>query len=212
MERRYLTTGAEIRAAKDEGFDFTGLASRTGVEYVMFEDEDSIWVEEIASNAFDDVLDNDVRTLINHQSSLILGRTKSGTAKIWTDKDGLRYAWKNPETSYASDIAVSINRGDVDQSSFGFRTSWNNNKWEETPLPDGRRKYKRTILKFDELFDTSPVTFPANPNTTVGARDIKTAYEEYQEYRKQQHPPEDIFDELEILKRQTALNERLAGL
>jgi HK97 family phage prohead protease len=191
-ERRAFTGKVERRAADADGFDFEGLASRVGTEYTMYEDETEIWTEEIAPGAFDDVLGDDVRILINHKDSAILGRTKSGTAKVWVDADGLRYAWKNPtEITYAADLAVSINRGDIDQSSFGFRTSWRNNKWEEIPLPDGKRKYKRTIMKFDELFDASPVTYPANPDTAVGARDFETALKEWKEQRSNQRPPAD---------------------
>jgi len=211
IERRFHPGIVEERAADPEGFTHTGIASRVGTEYVMFETKERVYTEEIMSGAFDAVLKNDVRILKNHDSNFILGRTQSQTGKVWVDPEGnLRYAWKNdPEISYAADIARSIQRGDINQSSFGFAIDPKNNKWEETTLPDGRTKIKRTMLKFNELFDTSPVTFPASPTTTVSQRDFETAYEEY---RKQQHPPEDIFDELEILKRQTALNERLAGL
>lgn len=210
IERRMAMGKVERRVADADGFDFEGLASRVGVEYTMYEDETEIWTEEIAANAFDDVLKDDVRILINHKDSAILARTKSGTGKIWVDGDGLRYAWKNPGgITYAADLAVSLDRGDIDQSSFGFRTSWKNNKWEEMPLPDGKRKYKRTIMKFDELYDCSPVTFPANPDTEVGARDFEAALAEYKEQRNQR-PPADEADVLDIYFKRLALNEKLA--
>ena len=212
MERRTATGRVEQRAAgTPEGFDFEGVASSVGQEYVMFENSAEVWVEEIAPGAFDGVLEDDVRILVNHKDSAILGRTKSGTAKIWADGTGLRYAWKNDEEmSHGKDVAVSIRRGDIDQSSFGFRTAWENNKWEEYPMPDGRRKYKRTILKFDELYDCSPVTFPANPNTAVGARDYEAALAEYKQQRSNQCPPVEDADVLDIYFKRLALNEKLA--
>lgn len=210
IERRFHPGIVEERAAGPDGFTHAGIASRVGTEYTLFESREKVWTEEIMPGAFDAVLNNDVRILKNHDSNLILGRTGSQTGKIWIDESGnLRYAWKNdPEISYAADIARSIQRGDINQSSFGFSTDRESNTWEESPMPDGRKKVKRTILKISELFDASPVTFPASPTTTVDHRDYESAYDEY----RKQHPPEDIFDELEILKRQTALNERLAGL
>lgn len=209
IERRAFTGKVEHRAASADGFDFEGLASRVGTEYTMYEDNTEIWTEEIAPGAFDDVLGDDVRILINHKDSAILGRTKSDTAKVWVDGDGLRYSWKNPnEISYAADLAVSITRGDIDQSSFGFKTSWRNNKWEEIPLPDGKRKYKRTIMKFDELFDCSPVTYPANPDTAVGARDFETALAEYKEQRNQRPPADEAGWESDIFLKMASLNDK----
>lgn len=209
IERRMASGKVERRAADTDGFDFEGLASRVGVEYTMYEDDTEIWTEEIAANAFDEVLQDDVRILINHKDSAILARTKSGTGKIWVDADGLRYAWKNPEISYAKDLSVSLDRGDIDQSSFGFRTSWANNKWEEIPLDNGKRKYKRTIMKFDELYDCSPVTFPANPDTTVGARDFEAALKEYKEQRSNQRPPaEEEGWEADIFLKMASLNDK----
>ncbi len=212
IERRFLHGKVEERAdGANDGFNFGGLASRTGVEYVMYEDSSEIWTEIIDPAAFDEVLNNDVRVLVNHGNDKILGRTKSGTAKIWKASDGLRYAWTNPDTSYATDIAVSIMRGDIDQSSFGFRTAYENNKWEEYKAEDERMKTVRTILKIDELFDVSPVTFPANPDTEAGQRDYIDALIEYREKKEQQQnpEPETTFDPAEYIELEMELMEKI---
>jgi len=69
---------------------------------------------------------------------------------------------------------VSIDRGDVDQTSFGFETL--SDRWETV---DGGEV--RTLMKV-RLFDVSPVTFPAYPNTEVGLRSLE-------EYRKKAAAP-----------------------
>lgn len=208
IERRFISSMVEERAANsNDGFDFGGLASRVGNEYVLYENDTDVWTEEIAAGAFDGVLGDDVRVLFNHKDSHILGRTKSGTAKVWVDGDGLRYAWKNDtEISYAKDLSISIKRGDIDQSSFGFTSADTNSTYITYTREDGKRVHKRTINAFDVLWDTSPVTYPANPETEASMRDLKSMYEAG-EQRSNQRPPADEVDAgLDIYYRMAELN------
>ena len=77
--------------------------------------------EIITPGAFQSALkSSDVRALINHDSTLILGRAKSGTLTLQEDERGLKAVVKMPDTSYARDLKESIERGDIDQGSFGF--------------------------------------------------------------------------------------------
>lgn len=122
--------------------------------------------EKILPGAFDNVLNDDVRALINHQSSLILGRTKADTLQLSVDDKGLHYRIDPPDTQYAKDLIASIRRGDITQSSFSFQIEDDN--WNEDD--DGR--LIRTIKSFKRLFDIAPVTYPAYPDTTVAARSI----------------------------------------
>jgi len=123
------------------------------------------FVEEIHPNAFDECLRAapDVRGLWNHDANHVLGRTKSGTLRLSTDKTGLQYEIDPPNTNLARDLMESMDRGDVDQSSFGFYCI--DDSWREGP----NGTYIRTVLKA-ELFDVSPVTFPAYPDATSGTR------------------------------------------
>jgi HK97 family phage prohead protease len=130
--------------------------------------------EVIAPGAFDDILGDDVRALVNHDPSMILARTKSGTLRLFIDERGLGYEFDTPNTTYGNDLLESVSRGDVTQSSFGFTVkehSWN--KEERT----------RTILKVGRLFDVSPVTYPAYPDTDVAMRSL--AEQEQSEESKQ---------------------------
>lgn len=123
--------------------------------------------EIIMPGAFTDTLTGDIRSLFNHEPSLILGRTISQTLALEEDEIGLRYEVSPPDTQYARDLIISIDRGDVDQSSFMFRVieeSWRH--------PDASNPLPTRILHQVELFDVSPVTFPAYPTTSVGVRDM----------------------------------------
>src|SRR5690625_2098621 len=124
--------------------------------------------EKIEPGAFKDALEkSDVRALINHDPNHVLGRTKSGTLTLIEDEVGLRYEIDPPDTSYANDLLVSIKRGDITQSSFAFTVSKDGESWDESgDIPI------RTIHKFDEIFDVSPVTYPAYESTSVGARSM----------------------------------------
>ena len=130
------------------------------------------FVEIIAPGAFDDVLGDDVRALFNHDANLILGRTKSGTCKIGVDATGLWYEITPPDTNTARDLMVSLKRGDVDQSSFAFSVSRDGQTWDETT-----GTLTRTVLKVAKLYDVSPVTYPAYPDTEASARTLESARE-----------------------------------
>jgi len=122
--------------------------------------------EQIAPGAFTDVMGDDVRALMNHDPNLILGRTTSNTLSINQTDDGLMYRYSDPDTTYSNDLRKSMKRGDVTQSSFAFSVA--EDSWDEV---DGDTI--RTILKFKRLYDVSPVTYPAYPDTTVATRSME---------------------------------------
>lgn len=125
------------------------------------------FVEQVDPAAFNRTLSNgaDVRALINHDSNLILGRSVAGTLDLSTDEYGLAYRVGLPDTSYARDLAVSLERGDISQSSFGFRVR--DDEWSETEQGYPLRTLREVDLNNG---DVSPVTFPAYEATDVGAR------------------------------------------
>jgi len=124
--------------------------------------------ERIAPGAFEKTIEkSDVRALINHDSNLVLGRNKSGTLRLEEDKRGLAIEIDPPDTSYARDLIESLKRGDIDQMSFGFVAT--KDSWEHV---EGKESI-RTLLEV-ELFDVSPVTYPAYPQTDVKVRSLFT--------------------------------------
>jgi len=120
-----------------------------------------VFRESISPGAFDDVLNDDVRALINHDPSLILGRSSAGTLELSTDEHGLKYRVKLGEQQYAKDLYTSIKRGDISQSSFAFTIE--DQTWSED-------RSTRKVEKVAKLLDVSPVTYPAYKSATVAAR------------------------------------------
>lgn len=123
------------------------------------------FVERIAPTAFNKADMSDVRGLIDHDPSRILGRTVSGTLRLSVDDIGLRYEIDMPNTSYARDLMESMKRGDINQSSFAFRVNYDNPDAEEWRFNEQTGVYERTINEFSGIFDVSPVTYPAYPST-----------------------------------------------
>jgi len=115
------------------------------------------FTERIQQGAFDNVLENDVRAYFNHDPNFILGRTTSGTLRISTDDTGLKYEFDVPDTTAGRDLVVSMQRGDITQSSFAFTVE--EDSWEQVEGKD-----IRTINKVKRLYDVSPVSIPAYPN------------------------------------------------
>jgi len=111
---------------------------------------------------------DDIRALWNHDPNFVLGRNKSGTLTLEEDGKGLAVRIEPPDTAFVNDFFLeTIRRGDVDQMSFGFRTV--SDQWR---MEDGG--HIRELVEAD-LFDVSPVTFPAYPQTDVQARDFYEA-------------------------------------
>ena len=124
--------------------------------------------ERIFQGAFKKTIQEaDVRGLMNHDKNLILGRTKSGTLRLREDDVGLWFEIDTPNTSYANDLHVSIDRGDIDQASFSF--SIIRGEIDENEKSGDLRIYN---LREAQLYDVSPVTFPAYPQTDVSANSL----------------------------------------
>lgn len=142
----------EIRAEKGE--ETTVI---TGYGAVFNTLSEPMWGfrEIIAPGAFDDVLNDDVRALFNHDSNFVLGRNGK-TLRLSVDDRGLKYEIDAPNTQTIRDLVIEpMKRGDITQSSFAF--SVEEDEWTEEE--DGM--ILRTIKKIKRLFDVSPVTYPA---------------------------------------------------
>ena len=162
-EKRTMGT-IEVRESDGDEMTLEGYAA-------VFNSETDLGAfrEVIRPGAFDEVLDNDVRALINHDPNLILGRTGNGTLELSTDERGLKYKVKLGDQQYARDFYESVKRGDISQSSFAFtidKQSWN----EERTV--------RSVDKVRQLLDVSPVTYPAYAAATVQARDQQLEIDE----------------------------------
>jgi len=126
--------------------------------------------EMIQRGAFAHIQEDDVRALFNHDPNYILGRSKNKTLTLVEDERGLRIEILPADTQYARDLVVSIQRGDINQMSFAFRTI--KDSWAQDVDKNGKVTDVRRTLEEVRLFDVSPVTYPAYPQTTVAVRDM----------------------------------------
>jgi len=164
IERRYVPM--DLRAAEDdEDTKITGYAA------VFDKESEPLFFgmkERVRQGAFSESIErDDIRALWNHNPNYVLGRNKSGTLSLEEDDEGLYVEIDPPDTQWARDAVASIERGDVDQMSIGFQII----NEERERGEDDEVTYILTEVK---LFDVSPVTFPAYPDTSVGVRDALT--------------------------------------
>ena len=173
-----------------------------GVAAVVNVVTDMGWYEEvIMPGAFDDALADpelDCRCLFNHEEELILGRTKSKTCEVWKgDTGNLEYKYladyKNP---LHTQVARSIMRGDINQSSFAFTIA--EYSWAKSEkYGDG---YLRKIIKIGKLYDVSPVTYPAYEDTLTEARKSALLQERSESLQPEQNLQHEAFNrDLDLL-------------
>jgi uncharacterized protein len=164
IERRSVPTEFEVRQQPTGGVVIEGHAavfSRLSRNLGGF-------VEQIDPAAFDKTLaDNpDVRALINHDPTHLLGRTRSGTLRLSKDDIGLVYEVDVPDRSDARDLLVSMERGDITQSSFAFFMI--DDEWGKTEQEFPLRTVTAASLHNG---DVSPVTYPAYEDADSGVAD-----------------------------------------
>lgn len=158
----------QVRAA-DNDLYIEGYFSVFNSEYPLWDGASEI----IKPGAFDHSVAGDVRALINHDTSLVLGRTKSGTLTLRQDERGLWGSIRiNRDDMDAMNLYARVQRGDVDQCSFGFEIK------RETFVDLGGGKCRWEIEEVDPLYEVSVCTFPAYAETSVSAR--KQDYTEIQ--------------------------------
>lgn len=120
--------------------------------------------ESVAPGAFSNTLSGDIRALVNHDATLVLGRTTAHTLELREDSRGL---WGdiiiNPNDGDAMNLYNRVKRGDVNQCSFGFEVV----KQDTEVRDDGSVHWTIREVK---LYEVSPCTFPAYEETNISAR------------------------------------------
>ena len=163
VERRLIPLGGlETRDTGEGGYSVTGYAS----VYESRSLDLGGFTEEIAPGAFDDVLTRnpDVHLLWDHDTRLVLARTRNNTLKLQANEIGLNYWGRVAPTSYAADLRVLLDRGDVDQASFAFTVG--DQEWTITEDENGDERVLRTILRVAELYDATITATGAYPAAT----------------------------------------------
>ena len=165
LERRsFVVEELRVMAEEGESPKIRGYAAVFNKRSeVMFD-----FVEQIEPGFFAPALKNDVRALWNHDTNLVLGRTKNQTLRLEEDAKGLRVEIDPPDTQWGRDAVTLIQRGDVNQMSFGFSVKSGGDEWSA----EGKGLRVRTLKAggCKALYDVSPVTFPAYPQTTAQVR------------------------------------------
>lgn len=164
--KKYLDFETEVRADEDAGVKrLIGLIpyNRRSVE---------MWgeFEEIAPTAFAKTLADgkDVKALVAHDDTKVLGSTKSGTLRLTSTEEGLLAEVDLPNTTYANDAWEIVRRGDVRTMSFGF-----------SPVKQSKRYDEETqkivnVLEEVKLQEVSyMVTWAAYPDTASLARSVQ---------------------------------------
>lgn len=156
-----------VRARPGAGLGFKGRAAlynkRTWIGPAKF----GFW-EEIAPGAFDRaVSEDDVRFLVDHDPGRVLARTSNGTLRLASDKKGLAVDADMADVSYARDLAVLLERGDLGEMSFAFIPGVE----EWSTLKDGTDL--RRLVDFEQVLDVSAVAFPAYEGTEAALRAVE---------------------------------------
>lgn len=177
-----------MRQMRSAQHDFKIRADEeTGELYIsgyfsVFDSNYEIWdgaTESIAPGAFDGALDDDIRCLINHDTTLVLGRTAAETLTLKTDEKGLWGEVRiNQKDQDAMNLYERVKRGDVNQCSFGFDIL--NEEYTENEHTGD----VHWTIKSVKLYEVSIVTFPAYEDTEVSAR--KAEHKEIQKRKAQE--------------------------
>ena len=167
IERRFAPS--QLRAVQPTHFSNSpGTLVSYAATYNVLSSDVGGFKERCAPGCFDRSIRNgdDVVQLINHSPDLVCGRRKAGTLRISSDQKGLRSECDLPDTTYARDLMVSVQRGDIAECSFAFIVD--DDEWaNEQDLDNRGQSIPVRTLKSVRLADCSYVTSPAYPNTSI---------------------------------------------
>ena len=188
VEKRFFETRIKTDGKKNTIVGHAAVFGRLSEDLGNFR-------EEIAPNAFDGVLKNDVRAYFNHNPDLILGRVSANTLRIRKTKKGLQYSLDLPNTTAGRDMLENLKNGNVNQSSFAFQVE--KDSWRS----DDDLGEIRTIEKVKRLYDVSPVSLPAYPDSN----DLQVATRNFYIYKDKQK----MQDERQYELKRSLLNLRI---
>jgi HK97 family phage prohead protease len=179
-----------------------GGSSFSGYAAVFDSDSEPLpFVEQIRPGAFKRTLSarNNIKMFVNHDDTMVLASTRSGSLRLSEDNRGLRVDADMPDTTYARDLSTLMKRGDVDSMSFGFHVPRGGDEWSD----DGQRRFLNEIA----LREVSVVTgFPAYESTSATIRKAQLLAQ------RTQTDADALADALTALEAGTELNDDQAEL
>lgn len=163
------TNTFEIRSGGDLRAISTNKLAGYAAVYNSHSQDLGGFVERIMPGAFTRSLTkpDQIRALYEHDQQRMLGRVGSGTLKLQENSKGLYFELELPDTSYARDLGVLVERGDINGCSFGFQVPTGGDHWE---LRDGQ--LTRDLLNVD-LREITITGNPAYLDTTVAVRSME---------------------------------------
>lgn len=158
-----IRSGGDLRAVSNG--KLTGYAAVFG----KLSQDLGGFVEQIRAGAFAKSLTGGepIRALYEHDNHKLLGSTRSGTLKLSEDSKGLRFELELPATTYAQDLGVLVERGDIAGCSFGFICPTGGDAWE---MRDGQLTRDLIDVRLSEITITSN---PAYADTSVAVRSME---------------------------------------
>lgn len=200
MNNKEIRAMETIKAVDDEKMIVEGYALR----FNTLSNDLGGFVETISPEALKEADLSDVRCLIDHDSSKVLGRTTSETLELKIDEEGLYFRTQLPNTTYAKDLYENIRLGNINQCSFGFILDEDGDEFEKRE-EDGL--FKRTLRKIKSLFDVSIVTYPAYNDTSVepALRSIEKIKQEEIDAMKAEQEKQEVRKQTELLSMQLEL-------
>lgn len=180
--KEYRTLNLTVSPDNDSGMRVEGYAAVFNQRTLIWESEWSgyKYFESIAPGAFENADMADVILRYNHDdSAYILARTTNNTLSLAVDEKGLKISAELADTTAGRDIYALIKRQDISKMSFAFTVDSDQIESDATA-----KTQLRTILKFDTIFDVSPVDFPAYDGTDIQAR-RKSAFADIERQEKE---------------------------
>jgi len=171
IEKRNIGT-AELRAKKEDQEDYVTVE---GYAFLFNSRTDMGWYNEVILRGAitqEELNQMDVRACVNHDPNYVMARWNKGKGNLdlRVDEKGLYYSYRVKESVHPA-FVENVRTGTISQSSFAFYIDEQN--WKEK---DGENEL-REIVRFKEILDVAPVTYPAYQDTSVALRSFEATKE-----------------------------------
>ena len=150
--------------AAEERKIVAGYASTFDDPYVLFENEDLVYMEQVDKNAFNETDMADVIMQYDHEGR-VFARISNETLRVTPDAEGLYIEANLGGTELGRQLYTEIAGGYTNKMSFGFTVDADEELRSKTD--DGRVLITRTITGISKLYDVSAVSIPANNGTSI---------------------------------------------
>lgn len=146
-----------------------GYATTFDAPYVLYEDEDLVFLEQVDAKAFENTDMNDVIMQYNHEGR-VFARQSNGTLEVKADDKGLFISADLGGTEIGRELFEEIRGGYTNKMSFGFKVDGED--WDEQRKDGEKDRVLRTITSISKLYDVSAVSIPANDATSISVREL----------------------------------------